>query len=101
LAIDLEYQVDGQELVTDRTMFYNKADDTYMVNESQWFASRIQFQNKNGEWIDLNIYDNDIGEYKAISSVFRLNQDDNISNLSTRQNQICFGLKSWAKDTII
>lgn len=110
ISVDVRYFVNGGPLITDSLCYHNEAGNEYMITEIQWFISKVELQNKQGEWvslghreidnlssdatsklfyIDTNIPESQslrmsaipTGEYKALRFTFGLDEEDNRSGL--------------------
>ena len=110
LSVNIGYSVNGKPLITDSLCYQNEAGNTFMITEIQWFISKMELQNKQGEWvalqhreveslvssptdkifyIDTNIPEIQtlqmssipVGHYKALRFTFGLDEEDNLSGL--------------------
>ena len=98
LEVLVDYSVNGGSLEVDTLKFVNEAGNHFMINEIQWFISRIELQDKAGTWVpfrnDDNLYylDTDlpethqilsealpVGTYQAIRFTFGLDEADNLT----------------------
>ena len=53
LSVGIDYSVNGGHLITDSLCYHTEAGNTFMITEIQWFSSRLELQNEQGEWIEL------------------------------------------------
>ena len=99
LSVNVGYSVNGKPLVTDSLCYHNEAGNTFMITEIQWFISKMELQNDQGErialdkifYIDTNIPESQtlrtdsipVGKYKTLRFTFGLNEDDNQTGLFT------------------
>lgn len=98
LSINIGYSINGKPLITDTLCYVNEARNEFMINEIQWFISKMELQDERGEWkaleprifyIDTNIPESQTlkitsipnGKYKAIRFTFGLDEEDNVSGL--------------------
>ena len=110
LWISIDYSINGKHLITDSLCYQNEAGNEFMITEIQWFVSKMELQNEQGEWIplehrevdnlfpfatdkifyvDTNIPESQtlqmapirVGHYKALRFTFGLDEEDNISGL--------------------
>ena len=110
LSVNIGYSVNGKPLITDSLCYQNEAGNTFMITEIQWFISKMELQNEQGEWvalqhrkaeslisspidkifyIDTNIPESQtlqmasipVGHYKALRFTFGLDEEDNLSGL--------------------
>lgn len=95
LHILVSHEVDGQPLVTDTLCYVNEAGNHYLVNEVQWFISKVRIQNEQGEWhsfgdsfyIDTDLPESwtlksselPVGHYTALQFTFGFSNEDNLS----------------------
>jgi hypothetical protein len=95
LSVGIDYSVNGSPLMTDSLCYHNEADNAFMITEIQWFLSKMELQNEQGDWIalnrifyiDTNIPESQrlqmdsipIGHYKALRFTFGLDEEDNLS----------------------
>ncbi len=95
LTLLVSHEVDGQPLVTDTLCYVNEAGNHYLVNEVQWFISKVRIQNEQGEWHDFGdafYIDTDlpesctlesnglpVGHYTSVQFTFGFSNDDNQS----------------------
>ena len=94
LTVNIDYSVNGKPLITDSLCYQNEAGNKFMITEIQWFISKMELQNEQGEWVELephifyidtNIPENQtirisaipIGNYKALRFTFGLDEVDN------------------------
>ena len=94
LDVEIDYSINQQALITDSLCFVNEAGNHFLINEIQWFVSRIELHSVNGEWVeyaqDAHYIDTDIpesqhlhwnsiptGQYDKFRFTFGLNEDDN------------------------
>lgn len=99
LSVNVGYSVNGKPLITDSLCYHNEARNTFMITEIQWFISKMELQNEQGEWIaldnifyiDTNIPESQtlrsdsipVGKYKTLRFTFGLDEEDNQSGLFT------------------
>lgn len=99
LSVNVGYSINGKPLITDSLCYHNEAGNTFMITEIQWFISKMELQNEQGEWIaldkifyiDTNIPENQtlqitsipIGYYKTLRFTFGLDEEDNQTGLFT------------------
>ena len=97
LSLGINYSVNGSPLITGSLCYHNEAGNTFMITEIQWFLSKMELQNEQGDWmaldqifyIDTNIPESQriqmdsipIGHYKALRFTFGLDEEDNLSGL--------------------
>lgn len=95
VRIAVSHEANGQPLLTDTLLYANEAGNRYLINEVQWFLSRMAIQDERGEWIDLAstwYIDTDLpetqelpvqelpdGRYLAMRFTFGLNDADNVT----------------------
>ena len=53
LSVEIDYSVNGGRLITDSLCYHTEAGNTFMITEIQWFISRLELQNEQGEWVEL------------------------------------------------
>ena len=53
LSVGVDYSVNGGHLITDSLCYHTEAGNTFMITEIQWFISRLELQNEQGEWVEL------------------------------------------------
>ena len=53
LSVSIDYSVNGGHLITDSLCYYTEAGNAFMITEIQWFISRLELQNEQGEWVEL------------------------------------------------
>ena len=53
LSVSIDYSVNGGHLITDSLCYYTEAGNAFMITEIQWFISRMELQNEQGEWVEL------------------------------------------------
>lgn len=100
ISVQIGYSINGKPLITDSLCYVNEAENEFMITEIQWFFSKMELQNEQGEWIaleprifyidtnipesqTLNITSIPLATYKALRFVFGLNETDNRSGLFT------------------
>ena len=99
LSVNVGYSVNGKPLITDSLCYHNEAGNTFMITEIQWFISKMELQNEQGEWIalnkvfyiDTNIPESQtlrrdsipVGKYKTLRFTFGLDEEDNQTGLFT------------------
>lgn len=100
MRVNVNYSVNGKPLITDSLCYTNEAGNEFMITEIQWFISKMELQNEQGEWIALeprifyldtnipesqtiNIASIPVGTYKTLRFVFGLNEEDNRTGLFT------------------
>ena len=110
ISMEVDYFVNGNPLITDSLCYHNEAGNEYMITEIQWFISKVELQNEQGEWIpvghrdvnslpsyatgrifyiDTNIPESQtlkmsavpVGYYTAMRFTFGLDEEDNNSGL--------------------
>lgn len=110
LSVDIDYSVNSKCLITDSLCYHNEAGNAFMITEIQWFISKMELQDDQGEWISLehrevdNLFPNatdkifyidtnipesqtlqmapiPVGHYKALRFTFGLDEEDNVSGL--------------------
>ena len=110
LSVNIGYSVNDKQLITDSLCYHNEAGNEFMITEIQWFVSKMELQNEQGEWIllehreandlvphasdrifyiDTNIPESQtlqmapipIGHYKTLRFTFGLDEEDNLSGL--------------------
>lgn len=95
LNVNIGYSINGKSLITDSLCYHNEAGNEFMITEIQWFISRLEFQNEQGQWIasdsvfylDTNIPESQAmtfesiptGAYKRVRFTFGLDESDNRS----------------------
>jgi hypothetical protein len=94
LTINIDYSVNGKALITDTLCYQNEVGNKFMITEIQWFISKMELQNEQGKWVELeprifyidtNIPENQtlriasipIGKYKTLRFTFGLDEADN------------------------
>ena len=93
LEIQVDYEVNGQSLVTNTLDYVNEAGNHFLVTEIQWFLSNFEFQDAKGTWIALDqiayidtnipesqtiqLADIPVGTYQKIRFTFGLDEIDN------------------------
>ena len=94
LSINIKYSVNGKALITDSLCYHNEAGNEFMITEIQWFISKMELQDEQGEWIaleprityiDTNIPESQtlkiasipVGKYKTLRFTFGLDEEDN------------------------
>lgn len=92
MSVNIGYSINGKPLVTDSLCYRNEAGNLYLVNEIQWFLSKMELQDERGEWfplgtfyIDTNLPESQIlevasipaGNYQTLRFTFGLDQEDN------------------------
>lgn len=100
ISIGINYQIDGQELVTHAPCYRNEAGNEFLVTEIQWFASNFAIEDLDGIWHPLNetghvfyLDENSLhpflcqpikaGHYSALRFTFGLDETDNITGRFT------------------
>lgn len=53
LSVGIDYSVNGNPLITDSLCYHNEAGNAFMITEIQWFISKIELQNEQGQWFSL------------------------------------------------
>ena len=53
LSVGIDYSVNGGHLMIDSLCYHTEAGNTFMITEIQWFISRLELQNEQGEWVEL------------------------------------------------
>lgn len=53
MSIAVGYSVNGEALITDSLGYMNEAGNTYLITEVQWFISKLELKNEQGEWMGL------------------------------------------------
>lgn len=53
LCVKVGYSVNGEALVIDSLGYINEAGNTYLITEVQWFISKLELKNEQGEWMGL------------------------------------------------
>ena len=110
LYVSIDYSINGKSLITDSLCYHNEAGNTFMITEIQWFISKMELQDEQGEWIslehrevddlfpyatdkifyiDTNIPESQtlqmasipVGHYKTLRFTFGLDEEDNLSGL--------------------
>lgn len=110
LSVNIDYSINGNSLITDSLYYHNEAENEFMITEIQWFISKMELQNEQGDWyrlnhkkvelpfahptdwifyIDTNIPETQIleiaslpvGKYKTLRFNFGLDEDDNQTGL--------------------
>ncbi len=110
LTVDINYSINGCPLMSDSLCYHNEAGNTFMITEIQWFLSKIEIQDEQGDWIALTHLENDnmfpyandrifyidtnipesqnfqtasipIGHYQALRFTFGLDEEDNQSGI--------------------
>ena len=110
MSVKVGYSVNGEALVIDSLGYTNEAGNTYLITEVQWFISKLELKNEQGEWmglehrevdnlfssptnrifyIDTNIPESQtleiapipVGTYKALRFTFGLDEEYNRSGL--------------------
>ena len=108
IDINIGYEINGQALVTDTLCYVNKAGNTFLITEIQWFISNLELKNEAGDWttllqrnlldtadinrvfyMDTNIPESQtlhtqslpIGHYTALRFTFGLDETDNQTSL--------------------
>ena len=98
VQLRIGYSVNDGPLVCDTVCYANEAGNRFMVNEIQWFLSRLELQDQAGDWIPFRdedtIYyiDTDLpeshllgskplpsGHYGALRFTFGLDETDNVT----------------------
>ena len=95
LNVNIGYSINGKILITDSLCYHNEAGNEFMITEIQWFISRLEFQNEQGQWIasdktfyiDTNIPESQtlridslpLGKYTKLRFTFGLDESDNRS----------------------
>lgn len=96
LDLHVGYAVNGGPLVCDTLRYVNEAGNPFLVTEIQWFLSRLELQNEQGEWIAFGEGDQPYyidtqlpetqtlrsqplptGHYRALRFTFGLDEADN------------------------
>ncbi len=94
LDVETDYSINQQALITDSLCFVNEAENHFLINEIQWFVSRIELHSVNGDWVeyaqDAHYIDTDIpesqtlrgksipdGHYTSLRFTFGLDETDN------------------------
>lgn len=81
LSVDVGYSVNGKGLITDTLCYRNEAGNAFMITEIQWFISKMELQNEQGEWIALAHRDVGTKTSDATSRTFYI--DTNIPESQT------------------
>lgn len=97
LNIQVAHEVNGQPLVTDTLCYATEAGNPYLVNEVQWFLSRLELEDEAGHVVSLasvcyidtdisesrSLHFDDVpaGDYRALRFVFGLNATDNVTGI--------------------
>ena len=110
VTIAVDYLINDNTLITDSLCYSNEFGNEFLITEIQWFISRIEVQDENGDWIHLEQNEKEIavshtsdgvfyldtsipdshvielapiptGKYKTFRFVFGLNEEDNHSGL--------------------
>lgn len=95
LNVNIGYSINGKILITDSLCYHNEVGNEFMITEIQWFISRLEFQNEQGQWIasdktfyiDTNIPESQtlridslpLGKYTKLRFTFGLDESDNRS----------------------
>lgn len=98
VSIEIDYSVLGKALQCDTLSYVNEAGNHFMINEIQWFISRVELQDEKGAWTAFgegdNLYyiDTDlpethhllsrelpVGNYQTLRFTFGLDEADNVS----------------------
>jgi len=116
LSVSIDYSVNGSPLITDSLCYHNEAGNAFMITEIQWFISKIEIQNEQGQWfsvrhrnfddlspaatdkifyIDTNIPESQaltlsaipVGRYKTLRFTFGLDEADNQTGLFSNPPQ--------------
>ena len=98
MSISVNYSVNGKLLITDSLCYRNEARNEFLITEIQWFISKMELQNEQGEWIaleprifyidtnipeshTLNITSVPVGTYKTFRFVFGMDEEYNHTGL--------------------
>ena len=54
----IDYSINGGPLICDTLCFVNEAGNLFMINEIQWFISRIELQENHGDWVTFSDEEN-------------------------------------------
>lgn len=98
LSINIDYSVNGKALITDTLCYTNEAGNAFLITEIQWFVSKMELLDEQGEWVELKprifyidtnlpesqrlkISSIPVGNYKQLRFVFGLDEDDNRTGL--------------------
>ena len=98
IDLRIDYSANEGPLVFDTLRYSNEAENHLMINEIQWFISRVELQNQEGEWATFGEGDNlfyidtdlpethhilsrdlPVGHYQALRFTFGLDEEDNIT----------------------
>lgn len=95
LNVNIGYSINGKSLITDSLCYHNEVGNEFLITEIQWFISRLEFQNEQGQWIasdktfyiDTNIPESQtlridslpLGKYTKLRFTFGLDESDNRS----------------------
>ena len=81
LSVNVGYSVNGKDLITDTLCYRNEAGNEFMITEIQWFISKMELQNKRGEWIALEHLNDRAVNSDATKRIFHI--DTNIPESQT------------------
>ena len=98
LTVNIDYSVNGKPLITDSLCYHNEAGNEFMITEIQWFISKMELQNEQGKWVELeprifyidtNIPESQtlriasipVGKYKTLRFTFGLDEAYNQTGL--------------------
>ena len=98
LCVNIGYSVNGKALITDSLCYHNEAGNEFMITEIQWFISKMELQNEQDEWVELEprifyidtnipesqtlrIASNPVGKYKTLRFTFGLDEAYNQTGL--------------------
>ena len=83
LSVSIDYSVNGNHLITDSLCYHTEAGNTFMITEIQWFISRLELQNEQGEWVELTHSETEDVVKDQTASIFYI--DTNIPESQTLQ----------------
>ena len=92
----VSYSVNGKALITDSLCYTNEVENKFLITEIQWFISKLELQDEQSKWVELeprifyidtNIPESQklrissipVGQYKALRFTFGLDETDNLS----------------------
>ncbi len=94
IDLSIDYSINQHNLITNSLCFTNEAGNLFLINEIQWFISRLELHSVKGDWAEYNdnahYIDTDIpeshalcwnnipaGQYDKFRFTFGLNENDN------------------------
>ena len=81
ITFNIGYEINGGSLVTNSLCYHNRAGNTFLITEIQWFISKVELQNEHGEWFELTHRESPNSLKDKTASIFYI--DTNIPESQT------------------